>query len=294
MVWCAAVYGSSASNYVWYRLWERSHNERQTYLTQRHGHRLVAKYNSPQDRVIFDDKVIFSQRFREFLGREWVAIDGSGRAELRAFLERHEKLVAKPRSGRFGGGVEVLTPGGRSIDDLMAYLLSHEKGFGIAEEYVVQHPALSEVYSGAVAVARIVTIVDGGVTHSPAAAITFAASGEVSNLWQGGLSCAVDVESGTVSSPAVTRMGAVHRMHPHSGRIFQGLTLPFWEEALDLVSAAARVVETIRYVGWDVAFTEAGPVIIEGNTVPGYTTLQHPDFVAIRGSGLKPRFEQFL
>ena len=31
----------------------------------------------------------------------------------------------------------------------------------------------------------------------------------------------------------------------------------------------------MRYIGWDVAFSEKGPVIVEGNEYPGYGLIQH-------------------
>ena len=41
--------------------------------------------------------------------------------------------------------------------------------------------------------------------------------------------------------------------------------MPFWKEVLDLCSRAARIIPNLRSVGWDVALTPDGPVIVEGN-----------------------------
>ena len=30
----------------------------------------------------------------------------------------------------------------------------------------------------------------------------------------------------------------------------------------------------VRYIGWDIAFTDNGPVMVEGNEYPGYGILQ--------------------
>ena len=46
-------------------------------------------------------------------------------------------------------------------------------------------------------------------------------------------------------------------------------------EAFDLCCAAAKRLPQERYIGWDVAFSVNGPVIVEGNQYPGYGILQH-------------------
>ena len=38
---------------------------------------------------------------------------------------------------------------------------------------------------------------------------------------------------------------------------------------------AALVVPEVRFVGWDIGFTEKGPVMIEGNEYPGFGLVQH-------------------
>ena len=38
---------------------------------------------------------------------------------------------------------------------------------------------------------------------------------------------------------------------------------------------AALEVPEVRYVGWDVAFSNKGPVIVEGNEYPGYGIIQY-------------------
>ena len=42
-----------------------------------------------------------------------------------------------------------------------------------------------------------------------------------------------------------------------------------------MVKEAALLVPEIRYVGWDVAITNDGPCIIEGNEFPSYGLIQN-------------------
>jgi hypothetical protein len=53
--------------------------------------------------------------------------------------------------------------------------------------------------------------------------------------------------------------------HPDTGRVLAGEHIPMWDEVLDLVRRSARAVAPVRTVGWDVAVTPTGPVLVEGN-----------------------------
>jgi len=53
--------------------------------------------------------------------------------------------------------------------------------------------------------------------------------------------------------------------HPKTGVAFEGFQLPLWEESCALARRAAALFLRIRTIGWDVALTPRGPVIVEGN-----------------------------
>ena len=53
--------------------------------------------------------------------------------------------------------------------------------------------------------------------------------------------------------------------HPLSGVVFDGYQIPMYEEACELVKRAHKVLPSIPTIGWDVAITDEGPTLIEGN-----------------------------
>lgn len=53
--------------------------------------------------------------------------------------------------------------------------------------------------------------------------------------------------------------------HPNTGVIFEGYQLPFWEETKKLVTKAHEQLKDIKSIGWDIAITPSGPVLLEGN-----------------------------
>ncbi len=53
--------------------------------------------------------------------------------------------------------------------------------------------------------------------------------------------------------------------HPDTGLPFDGFPIPHWRDAIDLACRAQRVMPQLPTLGWDMAITARGPVIIEAN-----------------------------
>mgnify|MGYP000795309594 FL=1 len=71
-----------------------------------------------------------------------------------------------------------------------------------------------------------------------------------------------------------------------------GFQIPLFDQALELCRTASRRVEAhLKYIGWDVAITPDGPVLVEGNNLPGYDMCQNAGHV---DEGMLPRFEKLL
>ena len=70
-------------------------------------------------------------------------------------------------------------------------------------------------------------------------------------------------------------------IHPKTKTAFAGFELPFWSEARRLVERTALLFLPVRTIGWDVALTPNGPVVVEGNVWwdPTEPTWQHGDAV---------------
>ena len=53
-----------------------------------------------------------------------------------------------------------------------------------------------------------------------------------------------------------------------------GYRLPNWDIAIEAVTKAAEKIPQCKFIGWDVAFTQKGVELIEGNHNPGIFTLE--------------------
>ncbi len=80
----------------------------------------------------------------------------------------------------------------------------------------------------------------------------------------GNLVAPVEPAAGTLG--AAFDGGAPCPTHPVTGRSIAGFRLPHWDAARALVERAALHFRPLRAIGWDVALTESGPMLLEGNT----------------------------
>jgi hypothetical protein len=83
--------------------------------------------------------------------------------------------------------------------------------------------------------------------------------------WRGNIMAGLDPRTGVCdragSGRGLERVSIQN--HPDSGRPIVGMTLPDWEAACALAESAAARFPELPLVGWDMALTDKGPVIIE-------------------------------
>ena len=233
------------------------------------------------------------QRYGAFLGRRWLDLREAGPQELARLCQDCGVVFAKPH-GEFGGkGVERLEPGPDTDFEALHRRLT-ENGQFLVEEAIRQHPEVSRLCPQSVNTLRVVTLLAGGEAKFVYALLRVGSGqGHVDNISSGGMYTLVGPQ-GELEFPAFCdQTGLYYDRHPVTGVAFRGYRLPFFREAVELCCQAAQVEPRLGYIGWDVAVTPDGPVLVEGNNLPGYDMAQnarfHPD-----GKGLLPTFEALL
>ncbi|WP_428245404.1 sugar-transfer associated ATP-grasp domain-containing protein [Ferrovibrio sp.] len=125
------------------------------------------------------------------------------------------------------------------------------------------HPALASLSAGALIDFRIITGIDRqGCVTVIAALAQLPCSGQPARFIFAPVGPA-----GEIRSPGLHGLQPVSH-HPDTGEPLAGAMVPCWPQALDLVVRAhGEVPEFSRFIflGWDVAITEAGPLLIETN-----------------------------
>jgi hypothetical protein len=197
---------------------------------------------------------------------------------------RPEAVVLKPNGGYQGRNLLLLDSidhgSGRAVTGagdettLEAVLRSVDAaaGMGGYPGYVVQerihnHPVLAEVAPYAANTVRVQTLLsDDGDVHVLGAALRLGREGAmVDNFSQGGVAVRVNPQTGVTGRGVAKKQSGFLAHHPDSGVLLEGRQVPYWDDVLRLVRRGARCFTGLRGIGWDVAVTPTGPVLIEAN-----------------------------
>jgi len=159
----------------------------------------------------------------------------------------------------------------------------------ILQQRVKQHPAVSRLYPNSVNTIRLVTILRGTIPEVLGAGVRVGIGGNyVDNLHCGGLVGGIDLPTGRLSRYFIE--GNKYRKlthHPDTKEAFGEITYPFVPEAVQLCLRIHSFFYGMHSVGWDVALSEEGPVILEANDEWDFPLLQ------MVNGGLKERFHSY-
>ena len=290
IVWCAICYGASPNNYREFGFKKLSAKQRSTYVTNRLSEKMIKKYNKSEYVSLFEDKALFAEKFSEFFGRKWIRTEGMNKEGLLRFLHSvGNQVIYKPIGSAQGIGIRVYQE--QDYDNIWEKI--RELPSAIIEEWIPQHPIISAVYQDAVNCLRIITVYRDGITHFLAGGMTWGCGEKIANASATGIVSPVNFDTGVLEKPAADFKGNIYERHPYSSVPLVGFQLPYWNETKAMLRKAAAVVPQVGYVGWDIAITPTGPVLIEGNTTPGYKFYQIPAHM-VNGIGNRKVYEQFL
>ncbi|NLA72642.1 MAG: carboxylate--amine ligase [Clostridiales bacterium] len=291
---CIPLYGAGYYDYLIFAFYDMNHKQRKTYVTRMKNKRLITALNNKEHSHLFEHKGEFIKLFADFLGREVLDIKDLSFEQFERFIADKDIIFAKPYIGESGAGIEKLHKSDfKTIEDMFHYITDGK--FGLVEEFIVQHSALSAVYPHSVNTYRIVTLVtDDGVPHCVYATAKFGGGGKfVDNLDNGGVCCPIDRETGKIEGCGHTSRLVPFDAHPDTKVKLYGYQLPFVKEAVQLALKAALMVDDMRYIGWDVYVNERGPGIVEGNDYPGYDFWQLPEHTPDK-TGLWPYYKRMV
>lgn len=307
MLAAKAIYGLSAVEYAQYALQEKPFSALRDYQTKRQTTELFDRLNPHAERPQVEDKLRFHRIcaaaglpvpvLHAVLSRRGTRdvtdypLLSSFDDVVERFRDRNEvRLILKPQNDALGTGVrfvrvckgQVFDIGGEPIahDDFTRQLYADmQRDDYLVQEFVRPHPEMAALGSGkALGTLRIVTQLANGEPRPLYALCRIPCGNNPHDNFSGGrtgnLVAFVDIDSGRLHSA----FGRRDKRYPHllehfdnnpdTGKPIAGQWVPQWSEIRAVVERGARTFPGLPALGWDVALSDSGVVIIEANSNP--------------------------
>ena len=288
---CTLRYGSGLQDYLNFRFYEKKHAQRKTYVSVGYLDKVITKLSNIKWSPYISNKTNFHKNYGEFTRRDFFDPDG-GYEAFEAFLERNPVFIYKPQIGQCGEGVAKIVTA--EISDRKAFFEQAMEQKACIEELVKQHPDWEALCPGCVNTMRLITGAAKGQSWLLFAATRIGSGTSVAdNFHMGGSAVLIDMETGKLTGTGLDKKLNEHECSA-TGIRYEGYAVPYWEEIKQLCLDAALVNDQIHFVGWDVAITPNGPLLIEGNRGSGFDL---PQVLTKRGmkdmlEGLVARVEE--
>ena len=269
---CFLKYRSGLQDYLNFKFYEKSAAERATYVTTGDEYYAYQYLAGIEYAEFFSDKINFHKNFAKYAKREYCAPD-DGLEAFEAFCERHPSFVKKPRFGLGGGGVVKVDAA--DIADKAAFLEQMRENDEFVEELVVQDPRW-EALSPSTNTLRVMTFAHNDESRVVMAVARVGSGASImDNFHQGGMGVLIDMDRGCLVGNGFDKK-VNESPTSVTGVKFDGYPIPYWDEVKEMCCEAALINQGVNLIGWDVALSVNGPLIIEANRGPGWDVTQVP------------------
>lgn len=271
--YCVFRYGFALSDYLNYKLYNKKGKERKKYVSTRTENKFYETVSPSAYKKRYTIKPDFLADFKEYTKRDFCVPQEEKYQEFLDFLDKHEVFMSKPYDGL--GGADVKKEYTKDITDKKEYFENAIKNRIFLEELVVQHPVMNKLCDKSVNTMRIMTFNDNGKSRIIWMGLRVGNGiNSIDNFHAQGMAVNIDINTGKLVGNAIDKDLNEYSEHPLTHVKFDGFQIPCFEEAKKMVLEASLRSDKILVVGWDVAISKDGPVIIEGNRRPGFDIVQ--------------------
>jgi len=297
-----AKYNTSFLDYFYLEFYDKSDKEVSAYASTLLMHKFHKNLNEKNSVKYFKNKKLFYQKFATFIKHAYFIPENKSIADFKNWLqsERPSALMAKKSSGQAGLGIEKfdvkykdgnILLGDKNPESFISY--TGKNNYDLIDTFITQHPTIQAISPDALSTLRVISVLDKDKNvHILGAMIRMSTGSFVDNFHKGGVSAAVDLETGILLAPMLFQDPRKSRdltTHPVTKKEVVGFKIPFWDQVIPMIKQAALVVPEVRTVGWDVVITERGPSLLEGND-----NWDKTHYEKIKGHGLKNQVDRFL
>ena len=269
IIFSSIKYNISILDYFYFKFYELDNIERETYAGTGFMYEYQLEMNPKTKRNILENKLLFLDKYSKFIRHnycsktEFLKNDPKAAQLLR---NKSGRIVLKSSDGQCGEGIEVVKFKEIKEEDLFKKIMKTKND--LIEEFIVQHDDLMRLSPSGLNTVRIFTQLNkNDQVDILGARLRITIDSYVDNLAAGNIAAPIDESTGLIKGPGVysdiTKNDEIQ--HPITGIAIVGFGVPFWKESLNMVKEAALLHKENRSIGWDVAITNEGPELLEGN-----------------------------
>ena len=271
--YCVFRYGFCLSDYLNYKLYNKNRKQRLAYVSTKTENKFYERVSPSAYKKRYTVKPNFLKDFKEYTKRDFIVPSEDNFDEFNNFLDKHDVFMSKPYDGL--GGADVKKEYSKDILNRKDYFENAIKNRIFLEELVKQHPDMNKLCSKSVNTMRIMTFNDSGTPKIIWMGLRVGNGiNSIDNFHAKGMAVNIDINTGKLVGNAIDKDLNEYENHPITHVKFDGFQIPCFEDAKKMVLKASLESDKILVVGWDVAISENGPVIIEGNRRPGFDIVQ--------------------
>lgn len=291
IIFCRYAYGFMPDEYFAYHLENKVEIERKKYISDRDRLDFIYKVNDIVDMEIVRNKNLTYQYFKHYYHRDAICINrNTDFHKFVNFIKKNSVFVQKNVRKNCGQGVQLIDFNmlNLSYEDYYKKLMKDDEY--ILEERIEQSPIMSSFHGNSVNTVRCVTLITPkGIVVDHCFLKVGRNNSFLDNGAAGGLLIGIDKNNGKLNTDAFNEFSEIFESHPDSNVIFKDFQLPEWDSLLEIAIELANNCPNVRFVGWDLAHTAHGWVLVEGN---GRSQVIGPQLVY--GKGYKTHFSEIM
>lgn len=255
------VWGTSFLEYFGYRFWNKTITKKREYMTRRHMFRFFDTYCSKEFRNRIGDKSVTKQYYGKFMERNQFDCEEGYEAFLE-FCKCHPNIFIKKKVG--WGGENARYEFVANEDKCQEIWETLDASY-LVEERLQNCSEIKNIHPNSLNTMKVTTLLVEGKPEIQFAIIRFGNNTQVDNVHLGGIYAGINIESGIIDTMAMDKHFRQYKRHPITQKEILGFNIPKWEDVKRLVTEAAMITPQLCYSSWDVAVTEGGVMLIEGN-----------------------------
>ena len=271
-------FGVSFEEYFLYKFYNLNAEGRRKFNSLKMQYGYCELVNDESIRDLFEDKGKCYELFKPFYKRDLVVVKDEHNIEaLKDFLSKHQSFIYKPINGHSGIGIRIYRNFDNKDSGALDNLIHQGDGQFVVEELINQASGMAALHAESINTIRIATFtVNHKVDVIGAALRMGTGQSSVDNAGAGGIYASVNIDEGVVDSIAINNVCESFIKHPDTKVIFPGYKIPEWDKALFMVEQMALTLKGATVISWDLAYSDKGWLMIEGNDVGEAYLLQAP------------------